>query len=145
MAASVRTVQVTFDCADPRAVGEFWQEVLGYVAPAPPPGFDDWDAFEATLPAEVRGAAWACQDPDGVGPRLFFQRVPEGKTVKNRVHLDVRVGTGLRGDERLAALEAEAVRLEALGARRLYLMQADEMNESCQVMADIEGNEFCLD
>ncbi|GAB2990330.1 VOC family protein [Nocardioides montaniterrae] len=143
--ASVRTVQVTFDCANPRAVGEFWQEVLGYVAPAPPPGFDSWDAFEATLPPEKHGSAWASQDPEGVGPRLYFQRVPEGKTAKNRVHLDVRVATGLRGEERLAALEAEAVRLEALGARRLYLLEADGFNEACQVMADVEGNEFCLD
>jgi pimeloyl-ACP methyl ester carboxylesterase len=54
-----------------------------------------------------------------VGPRLFFQRVPEGKTVKNRVHLDVSVGTGLAGEERLAALEAEGARLVALGAARV--------------------------
>ena len=85
------------------------------------------------------------QDPDGVGPRLYFQRVPEAKTVKNRVHLDVRVGTGLTGDERLAVLEAEGDRLEALGARRVRLMKADEENESCLVMQDVEGNEFCLD
>ncbi len=76
---------------------------------------------------------------------MFFQRVPEPKTVKNRVHLDVRVGVGLTGDERVAALEADAVRLEALGARRLHLQLADEENESCLTMQDIEGNEFCLD
>ena len=52
--------------------------------------------------------ASACQDPDGAGPRLFFQQVPEGKTVKNRVHLDVRAAPGLEGEERMAALEAEA-------------------------------------
>jgi hypothetical protein len=49
-------------------------------------------------------------DPSGAGPRLYFQRVPEGKVVKNRVHLDVRVGTGLMGEECLAALEAECGR-----------------------------------
>lgn len=76
---------------------------------------------------------------------MYFQRVPEEKTTKNRVHLDVRTGTGLTGDEKLAALEAEARRLEALGARRLQLLKADGINESCQVMQDIEGNEFCLD
>jgi hypothetical protein len=80
-----------------------------------------------------------------VGPRLFFQRVPEGKVVKNRLHLDVRVGTGLVGEERLAALEAECARLVALGAVRLRLLPADDDNESCLVMQDIEGNEFCLD
>ena len=66
-----------------------------------------------------------------MGPRLFFQRVPEGKVVKNRVHLDVRVGTGLVGEERLAALEAEGARLEALGAARVQLLVADDENESC--------------
>ncbi|MGV3564684.1 MAG: VOC family protein [Nocardioides sp.] len=143
--AAVRTVQVTFDCADPRTVGEFWQEVLGYVTPPVPPGFDSWDDLDASLPPERQGSAWACQDPEGVGPRLFFQRVPEDKTVKNRVHLDVRVGTGLSGDERVAALEAEASRLVVLGASRVRLLPADGFNESCLVMQDPEGNEFCLD
>jgi hypothetical protein len=140
----VRQVQVTFDCANPRAVAEFWKAVLGYVDPPTPPGFDSWDAFDASLPAASRGASWACQDPHGVGPRLYFQRVPESKTVKNRLHLDVRVGVGLTGDERVAALEAEAARLEPLGARRVQLLLADEENESCLVMQDVEGNEFCL-
>jgi catechol 2,3-dioxygenase-like lactoylglutathione lyase family enzyme len=143
--ASVRQVQVTFDCADPERVGRFWCEVLGYVVPDPPPGFDSWDAFDRSLPPERQGSAFAVQDPTGVGPRLFFQKVPEGKVVKNRVHLDVRVGTGLVGQERLDALEAEAVRLEALGASRVQLLVADGFNESCQVMQDVEGNEFCLD
>jgi hypothetical protein len=123
--ATVRQVQVTFDCAEPERVARFWSEALGYVVP------EDFAA--------------ACVDPTGVGPRLYFQRVPEGKVVKNRVHLDVRVGTGLVGDERLAALEAECVRLEALGAVRGVLLLADEENESCQLMQDVEGNEFCLD
>ena len=142
---SVRTVQVTFDCADPKRVGLFWCEVLGYVVPPPPPGFADWDEFDASLPPEHQGSAFACQDPNGVGPRLFFQRVPEGKVVKNRVHLDVRVGTGLVGDERVDALETECARLMALGATRLHLLKADGLNESCLVMQDVEGNEFCLD
>ena len=143
--ASVRQFQVTFDCAAPEVVGRFWCEVLGYVVPPPPEGFASWDDVDATLPPEERGAAFACVDPAGTGPRLFFQRVPEGKTVKNRLHLDVRVGTGLVGAQRLAALEAEGARLAALGASRLRLLLADETNESCLVMQDIEGNEFCLD
>lgn len=142
---SVKQIQITFDCANPRDVAAFWKQVLGYVDPPVPPGFESWEALDATMPPEERGARWACQDPQGVGPRLFFQRVPEPKQVKNRVHLDVRVGTGLRGAERLTALEAEATRLEALGARRLYLLEADGVNESCLVMQDVEGNEFCLD
>jgi hypothetical protein len=143
--STVRQVQVTFDCAEPRVVAEFWKAVLGYVDPPVPSGYDSWDAYEASQPLSEHSANRACQDPHGVGPRLFFQRVPEGKTVKNRVHLDVRVGTGLTGDARLAALETEASRLEALGARRVQLLVADEENESCQVMQDVEGNEFCLD
>ncbi|HWO65943.1 MAG TPA: VOC family protein [Umezawaea sp.] len=143
--ASVRQVQVTFDCAEPERVARFWCEVLGYVVPPPPEGFADWAEFDRSLPSERRGSAFACVDPTGVGPRLFFQRVPEGKTVKNRVHLDVRVGTGLVGAERLAALEAECARLIALGAERERLLVADGFNESCLVMRDVEGNEFCLD
>ncbi|CAM3804938.1 VOC family protein [Nocardiopsis tropica] len=143
--AEVRQIQVTFDCADPKKVALFWCEVLGYVVPPPPPGFDSWDAFDASLPPDWQGSRFACIDPNGVGPRLFFQRVPEGKVVKNRVHLDVRVGTGLVGAERLAALEAECARLIPLGATRYELLEADGVNESCLVMQDVEGNEFCLD
>jgi hypothetical protein len=142
---SIKQVQITFDCASPTRVARFWCEVLGYVLPPPPEGFATWDAYELSLPPEKRDAGAVCQDPSGVGPRMYFQRVPEGKVVKNRVHLDVRVGTGLVGEERLAALEAECARLLPLGAVRLQLLLADEENESCLVMQDIEGNEFCLD
>lgn len=143
--ASVKQFQVTFDCAQPERVARFWCEVLGYVVPPPPPGFTSWDEFDKAQPPERQGSAFACVDPTGVAPRLFFQRVPEGKTVKNRLHLDVRVGTGLVGEERLAALEAECTRLVALGAERVRLLRADGFNESCLVMRDVEGNEFCLD
>jgi hypothetical protein len=143
--ASVKQVQVTFDCADPERVARFWCEVLGYVVPPPPPGFADWDEFDRSLPAEHQGSAFACVDPTGVGPRLFFQRVPEGKVVKNRLHLDVRAGIGLVGDERLATLRAESERLIALGAKLFQEQVADGINESCITMLDIEGNEFCLD
>ncbi len=142
---SVKHFQVTFDCADPERVARFWCEVLGYVVPPPPEGFATWDDFDRALPPEQQGSAFACVDPTGVGPRLFFQRVPEGKVVKNRVHLDVRVGTGLVGEERLAVIEAEGARLLELGATKVLLQLADEDNESCLTMQDIEGNEFCLD
>ena len=112
--ASVKQFQVTFDCAEPERVARFWCEALGYVVPPPPEGFATWDDFDRTLPPESQGSAFACVDPSGVGPRLFFQRVPEGKLVKNRLHLDVRVDTGLVGEERLGALEAECARLLAL-------------------------------
>ena len=143
--ASVKQIQVTFDCAEPERVARFWCEALGYVVPPPPEGFATWDDFDRVLPPEQQGSAFACVDPSGVGPRLFFQRVPEGKVVKNRLHLDVRVGTGLVGDERVTALEAECARLVALGAVRVRLLRADGVNESCLLMQDIEGNEFDLD
>ncbi|MEV4313368.1 VOC family protein [Actinocrispum sp. NPDC049592] len=143
--ASVNHFQVTFDCAEPERVARFWCEVLGYVVPPPPKGFASWGDFDHSLPAERRGSAFACSDPTGVGPRLFFQRVPESKVVKNRVHLDVRVATGLVGEQRIARLEAECARLVALGATRVRLLVADGFNESCLLMQDIEGNEFCLD
>ncbi|NUR02049.1 MAG: VOC family protein [Streptomyces sp.] len=142
---SVKQFQVTFDCAEPERVARFWCEVLGYVVPPPPEGFTTWDDFDRSLPPERQGASFACMDPTGVGPRMYFQRVPEGKVVKNRVHLCVRAGTGLVGEERLATLEAECARLVALGAARVRLLRADGVNESCIVMQDIEGNEFCLD
>src|SRR5689334_10768310 len=103
--SSVRQVQVTFDTAVPERVARFWCDVLGYELV---PEYDE---------------TWAaCLDPSGVGPRLYFQRVPEDKVAKNRVHLDVRVATGLVGDARLAVLEAEAARLVSLGAVRGQLL-----------------------
>lgn len=146
MSTTVKQVQVTFDCADPRALSLFWNDVLGYELPPPPPGFDSWDAFAATLPSEQRNSASACVDPEGVGPRLFFQRVPESKAGKNRLHLDVRAAPGLEGEERMAALESECARLVALGARRMERFEpAPPMAGGHIVMQDPEGNEFCLD
>jgi hypothetical protein len=143
---TAKQVQVTFDCADPWELSLFWCEVLGYELPPPPPGFDSWDALRETLPPDRRNMASASQDPDGVGPRLFFQQVPEGKVAKNRVHLDVRAAPGLEGQERMAALEAEADRLLAHGATRLQRHEpAPPMSGGHIVMQDPEGNEFCLD
>jgi hypothetical protein len=137
--------QVTFDCAEPERLARFWCEVLGYVVPPPPEGFATWGDFDHAQSPEHQGSWFACVDPAQVGPRLYFQRVPEGKVVKNRLHLDVRAGTGLAGAERLAALEAECARLVALGAVHVRTLLADDDNESCIVMQDIEGNEFDLD
>jgi hypothetical protein len=85
----------------------------------------------------------AVVDPDGRGPRLFFQRVPEGKSVKNRVHLDLNVGIP-RDDpkaSRVRVVEASE-RLVSLGATKLR--EAEERGEFWIVMQDVEGNEFCL-
>jgi catechol 2,3-dioxygenase-like lactoylglutathione lyase family enzyme len=143
-----RDIQITFDCADPAAVAAFWAAALGYEVQAPPPGFGSWDqALEAMgVPPERRNDASAVVDPNGSGPRLYFQRVPEGKQAKNRVHLDVRAAPGLEGDARMAALEKEAERLVSHGATRLQRHDpAPPLGAGHIVMTDPEGNEFCLD
>ncbi|MCX5195620.1 VOC family protein [Streptomyces sp. NBC_00249] len=140
--------QVTYDCADPGAQAAFWAQALGYRVQGPPAGFPDWTAALTArgVPPEHHNDQAAITDPDGKGPRLFFQKVPEGKTAaKNRLHLDVRAAPGLIGDERMAVLETEATRLEGLGANRLYRLDADDQDEGIIVMTDPEGNEFCLD
>jgi hypothetical protein len=139
--------QVTFDSADPAAHAGFWAQTLRYELEPPPDGFASWDAaLDAWgVPAEHRNDRSALRDPAGAGPRLFFQKVPEPKTAKNRVHLDVRAAPGLTGDERLAALESECARLVALGATRVERFEPDAMSAGHIVMRDPEGNEFCLD
>ncbi|MEV0687273.1 VOC family protein [Nocardia sp. NPDC050378] len=151
-----RHVQITFDAHDPRALSIFWREVLGYVHPGPPgvelpEGADPlaaWDEFLTRIgvPAEEHNSRSAIEDPEGEGPRVFFQRVPEDKVAKNRVHLDVRAAPGLQGEQRMTALEAECERLVALGATRLRRFEPEPpMSAGFIVLADPEGNEFCLD
>jgi catechol 2,3-dioxygenase-like lactoylglutathione lyase family enzyme len=151
-----RQVQITFDARDPRRLSTFWRDALGYVHPGPPgvelaQGADPlaaWDEFLARIgvPEEQRNSRSAVEDPDGPGPRLFFQQVPEDKAGKNRVHLDVRVAPGLAGEERMAALDQEADRLIALGATQGRRVEPEPpMEAGFIVMADPEGNEFCLD
>lgn len=138
--------QVTFDAHDPERLARFWIEVLGYVAQPPPPGFDSWDAFLDTVdwPKDERDARFALVDPEGKRPRLFFQKVPEPKAAKNRMHLDVNVGAGLSRDERPAAVRAKADALVALGATEVNAGEDARMGEYWIVMQDTEGNEFCL-
>ncbi|MFC8824837.1 VOC family protein [Streptomyces sp. NPDC057137] len=151
-----RHIQITFDAHDPAALSTFWRDVLGYVHPGPPgvdlpEGADPlaaWGDFLARIgvPEGERNTKSALEDPDGQGPRLFFQQVPEDKVAKNRVHLDVRAAPGLAGEERMAALETECDRLVALGATRLRRDEpAPPLSTGYIVMADPEGNEFCLD
>jgi hypothetical protein len=140
-------VQVTFDCGDPAALAKFWAAALGYVLQPPPKGFDSWDAALAAwgIPEDQRNERSAVVDPDGAGPRVFFQRVPEGKTAKNRVHLDVRAAPGLEGEARMAEIESASERPVALGATRVQRFEADLAGGGYIVMQDPEGNEFCLD
>ena len=121
--SSVR-FQVTFDCAEPAVLAAFWAEVFSY---PPPLVLDDDHAIIG--------------DPNGVQAPLFFQRVPESKIVKNRVHLDVHNGDG---PGREPQIDAEAKRLVGLGARRMHSVD-DNAAGYFVVMQDPEGNEFCLD
>ena len=136
-------LQVTFDCDDPHRMARFWAEALGYekenhfglVSELLDAGRIP-ESATVTVDGGIQFAeVSACHDPDGIGPRLFFQRVPEGKLAKNRVHLDLHLGAD--------RIEEEAARLEALGARKLWF--SDDRGGPCWTMADIEGNEFCVD
>ena len=139
-------VQVVIDCADPARLAEFWASALGYKLQDPPPGFDSWEAVLRArgIPESEWNSASAVVDPDGKGPRFYFQRVPEPKTAKNRMHVDLDVANGVSTplEQRKARSHEESARLQALGARQLWIN--DQWNGFSIVMADPEGNEFCL-
>lgn len=139
-------VQVTFDCTDPAKLADFWAVALRYRSEDPPEGFSTWeDALRGWgIPEENWNDMNAVVDPENKGPRLLFQKVPEKKTVKNRVHLDVNVG-GPRGtpmDERRPNVDAHVEKLVAIGAT--VVRDVEERGERWVVMQDPEGNEFCL-
>ena len=139
-------IQVAIDCADPRSLAEFWAETLGYVVQPPPEGFDTWEAALTAwgVPESDWNKASAIVDPDGKGPRIYFQQVPEAKAGKNRLHLDLKISDGpdappeVRRPQERAAVE----RLVALGATEVG--EVEEMGGVWVVMRDPEGNEFCV-
>jgi hypothetical protein len=139
-------LQVVFDAADPPALAAFWGEAIGYVEEDPPEGFDSWEAWAVAndLPREDWDNYASRVDPDGAGPRLFFQRVPEPKTAKNRVHLDLDVsgGRGTPLEDRRRKVADAVERAVAAGATRVK--DYDEAGQHWVVLQDPEGNEFCL-
>lgn len=148
--------QVTFDAHDPKTLSIFWRDALGYVHPPPPgaelePGEDPLDAWDAFLermhvPVERRNDSSALVDPSGSRPRIYFQRVPEGKTAKNRLHLDLRAAADASPEERMDALEAVCARHVAAGATRVRRHEPEPpLSLGFIVMQDPEGNEYCLD
>jgi hypothetical protein len=141
------TVQLVFDCADPARQAAFWEQALHYRSPAPPPPHETWEAFLRAegVPEEQWNDANALEDPDEVGPRLFFQKVPEAKVAKNRMHLDLNVGGGpsVPLDERRDRVDAEVARLKALGATD-ERGAIEKRGEYWVRMNDPEGNEFCV-
>jgi hypothetical protein len=153
--------QVTIDCALPARLVRFWCEALHYVPEPPPAGFDTWYDFLRGIgvPAEELDAELAelgglnngdlCDsvvDPDGRGPRIWFQKVPETKQIKNRLHFDLEIGGGHRTPihERRRRIRAEAQRLVAAGARQLNEIDTEGLDHFAIALADPEGNEFCV-
>jgi hypothetical protein len=138
-------IQIVFDAADPWRLGRFWALALGYVMDPVPEGFASVEEFLSSLgiPEEEFGNQYAIVDPEGAGPRIYFQKVPEGKTAKNRVHLDVRVaGREVRGEQRRRLVGEQVERLARAGASLAW--QAGDARGSATVMRDPEGNEFCV-
>jgi hypothetical protein len=138
-------IQVVFDAAEPEKLAEFWELALGYVPEPPPEDFASWEEFahDAGIPESDMDAQASRIDPAGQGPRLYFQRVPEGKAAKNRVHLDVRVaGPEVRGEERKRLVSEHVERLVRAGASIAW--RTDDVRGNAIVMRDPEDNEFCV-
>jgi Glyoxalase-like domain len=135
--------QVTIDCASPHELADWWAEALGWTVEPSDEAFirqmveqghatDDETTTHKGVLVWKTGAA--VNSPDPGRPRLLFQLVPEAKTVKNRVHLDLRFGAERQ--------EAEVARLVGMGAKELW--RASQGPHSWVTMADPEGNEFCV-
>jgi hypothetical protein len=118
---------VTFDCAHPASLARFWAAVLDDYAVAP---YDDaeLERLRSMGIHDPEDDPSVLVEPSGDGPRLFFQRVPEEKVAKNRVHFDLRVSD----------IDDEIERLVRLGATVLARYEENA------VLGDLEGNEFCL-
>jgi Glyoxalase-like domain len=134
--------QVTFDAADPHGLAAFWADVLGTEVEDHSDFVDQLVADGRMPPADritINGRSVfrdvaACRDPQGVEPRFFFQKVPEGKIAKNRVHLDIHVEPDRKAEE--------VARLTSLGAE--LIETHDDRGGLTYVMRDPEGNEFCV-
>ncbi len=118
-APAIRWQCVCFDSTDPHRVAGFWEQALGWRRT-----YEDDDEVVLEPPKGSK--------EDGVSPDILFLRVPESKTVKNRLHLDLRP----------VDQAAEVARLEALGAVRTDVGQKD--TDTWVVLADPDGNEFCV-
>jgi hypothetical protein len=123
------------------ALAEFWKVALGYEDEPPPAPFltrDEWVASFGPPEDDEGDGAWL-RDPAGVGPRLVFLEVPEPKVAKNRLHIDVRVGKQGPPEQVWERVEAKVAELVGAGASVLTVVGTHHV-----VMADPEGNEFCV-
>ena len=139
--------QLVIDCADPDRLARFWAAALGYELEPPPAGFPTWDDYYRDLgvPEEDLGVgADSISDPQGHGPRIWFQVVPETKAVKNRLHLDIHASGGrtVPIQARKQRVDAEASRLAGLGAAITGIMYQEGLDHYAVAMTDPEGNEF---
>ncbi|CAN5740507.1 VOC family protein [soil metagenome] len=134
---------LTFDCADPDRMATFWAAAFGYTKLAYPDEMRR-ELLASGLTEDQLGDRAVAEDPDGAGPRLFFQRVPESKSAKNRLHLDLSAAPGRRPTAE--ELDTEVERLVAMGAARVHdhVGAWGPWPEHHVVMADPEGNEFCV-
>jgi hypothetical protein len=145
-------MQITIDCSAPTELATFWATALHYDLAPPPPGFASWHGWYRSVGVpeeELAGQPDTSDrlvDPAGVGPKFWFQKVPESKTVKNRLHLDLDVSGGRSRPlpERRAAVEAEVARLRAAGAQVFHVLDDAANGHFAVVMQDPEGNEFCV-
>ncbi|MEA3502525.1 MAG: VOC family protein [Actinomycetota bacterium] len=139
--------QVTIDCAEPDLLARFWAEALHYELEGPPEPHETWRGYWISVGVpgdEVDDGYDSIIDPTGRGPRMWFQQVPEEKTVKNRLHFDLLVGGGRTNPlaVRKRRVAAEVARLENLGATIRRVMNNIEADHYAVGMSDPEGNEF---
>ncbi|HWS35440.1 MAG TPA: VOC family protein [Actinoplanes sp.] len=144
--------QLVIDCEDPARLAAFWKEALGYVPEPPPGGHPSWRAYYLALgvPEDELGDmtdndADSLVDPDGAGPRIWFQPVPETKTGKNRLHLDIRIADRAAPLEtRRQQVDTEVNRLTGLGATVARVLSTPGADHYGVTLHDPEGNEFCV-
>jgi hypothetical protein len=141
------TLAMTFDCDDAAVLAEFWSVALGYVPAPPPHGWDTWESWliDHEVPREEWDDGASLVDPTGIGPSISFLKVPEPKTAKNRLHLDLKVSGGRHIDQetRSSRITAKVDELVTAGA---IVQQEHTIGDHLDhvVMLDPEGNEFCV-
>jgi hypothetical protein len=139
--------QLVIDCTDPEPLARFWAAALGYEPEPPPDGFASWDAYwrDVGVPEDELGLGVdSIVDPSGRGPRIWFQVVPDRKTIKNRLHIDIHVsgGRAVPIETRRQCVDAEAARLAELGAEIYGALDMEGLDHYAVGMKDPEGNEF---
>jgi len=140
-------ISITLDAADPALLARFWSAALGYVEASPPTGWSTWENWfrEHDVPKSEWNDGAAIEDPLGNGPSISILKVAEPKTAKNRLHLDLQVSGGRHVDSEVRSSRIEAtvsslIEMDAIVVKRhIHQGRLDHV-----VLADPEGNEFCV-